>query len=66
MTTWTTFEVIYYFRCPICQNINVGSVDVTAPSEKHAAGRLVVACHYCCPLSATEVFGRTLVLPGGS
>jgi hypothetical protein len=62
----TTFEVVYYFRCTVCWKVNVGSVHVVAETPENAVNRLVVACHYCCPLSVRDGVGEAFVFDNSS
>lgn len=62
----TTFEVVYHFRCMVCWKVNVGKAPVVADTPEHAVSRLVVACHYCCPLSVALGIGEAFVFPPSS
>jgi len=64
MTDLIPFVVVYNFRCPICQRINIGELTYKATDAANASLNIInhtPACESCSPLEPTMATVRTIV-----
>lgn len=54
------FDVVFYFKCPLCANITANHqyVDTDTPELAALDVLRTVICEYCSPLTPVETFAQ--------